>query len=316
MTASRTPTASPRKTLMSRFTALLGGSSDSRPANKHRARLGVEVLEDRRTPSTASLSGGVLKINGTSGNDTIVVYQANGLIEAVDGNNTVITVRGQATVNASEIRKVVVNARGGNDQVRLDGPYNGGNLPLLVPAVVHGGSGNDVIVGGQGADRLYGDRGDDLLYGLGGEDVFVGGAGKDTYGDFYNPNQPAIGGVSPGDFKSLSHDSRAIMSTLSKMIRKDPGALNQRVAYLGRGNDGVDYYQVAVFGLNQAGQLYQSIQTVAFNGFWDDTEVMPKTDGEFWALLVCRAVKQQGQQDGQDYHHAAYVKAVLTGQTV
>jgi hypothetical protein len=43
-------------------------------SNKIRSKLGCETLEPRDVPS-ATLDGGVLRIDGTAGNDTITVRQ-------------------------------------------------------------------------------------------------------------------------------------------------------------------------------------------------------------------------------------------------
>lgn len=312
MTATRTPT---RTSWMGRLTAALG-RTHSRPAPARRTRLGVVALEDRRTPSTATLSHGVLTITGTRSDDVIIVGQFNGVIEAVDGaTGAVIAINGQQTADASAVRRVVVNAGAGNDTVRLDGPTAQGKLPVLVPAVVNGGTGNDVLVGGSNKNSLNGGAGRDVLIGLSGHDVLAGGTETDTFAAPYDRLQPAIGGFSPADFRALSGESRVIVNTLKRMARTEPDELARRIAYLGQTADGRDVYQIALFGMTPGGQLYQSAQQVAYNGFWDDTEAMPATSGEFWANLYIRAVKQQAQQDGQNYQLASYVVPVLTGLT-
>ena len=317
MSATRSPSAAPRRSWIARLAGAFARPTDARPARKRPARLGVEALEDRHTPSSAALVGGILTITGTPSDDFVIVAQAGGVIQAFDGaTGAVISVRGRGpTVDASAVRKIVVNAKAGNDTIRLDGPLGQGNAPVLVPAVVRGGAGNDVLVGGQGNDRLTGGRGRDVLVGLAGADKLIGGADVDTYADFYNPVQPAVGGFSARDFRPGSGDSRVILSTLKRMARTDSSSLAQRIAYLGRTADGQDVYRVALFGVDRTGPLYQSTQTVAFNGIWNDTEAMPTTDGEFWAILYIRAVKQQAQQDGQNYQLASYVVPVLTGQS-
>jgi len=100
MTADRNPT---RTSWMGRLAAALGRSRATRPSAARRARLGVEALEDRRTPSTATLSHGVLTVTGTRSDDFIIVGQFNGVIQAVDGaTGAVIAINGRdPTADAS-----------------------------------------------------------------------------------------------------------------------------------------------------------------------------------------------------------------------
>src|SRR5260221_982413 len=73
----------------------------------------LERLETRDVPAvTVSLSAGVLTVNGTSGNDSIVLSQSNGRVSIGGVTNTYAT---------SSINSVVVNTGGGNDTVSLSG---------------------------------------------------------------------------------------------------------------------------------------------------------------------------------------------------
>ncbi|GAG74681.1 unnamed protein product, partial [marine sediment metagenome] len=50
---------------------------------------------------------------------------------------------------------------------------------LRIPAIVHGGGGNDHLVAGGGPTVLLGDLGDDMLVGGKGRNVLIGGVGLD-----------------------------------------------------------------------------------------------------------------------------------------
>src|SRR3954464_5389175 len=72
----------------------------------------VERLESRDVPTTAALSGGVLTINGTTGNDSIVLAQSSGQV-SVSGVTTKFA--------TSSINSVVINGGGGSDSISLSG---------------------------------------------------------------------------------------------------------------------------------------------------------------------------------------------------
>jgi Ca2+-binding RTX toxin-like protein len=141
-------------------------------------RPALEALDERRLPSTvppivitlppsqvtASLSHGVLRVDGTLHDDHITVRQANGHIE----------VAGQSFL-ASQVSRIEIDGSFGNDLIDL------GNQSLhAATIIVHGGAGNDAIYGSAGNDRLYGDSGDDLIIGGSGNDFLNGGAGRDA----------------------------------------------------------------------------------------------------------------------------------------
>src|SRR5262245_38111099 len=110
MSATRTPTTAARQSWMNRLSSLLGLGGEHRPstaaAARKKVRLGLEVLEDRRTPTTAAWSGGVLSITGSDSAEAIVARQANGVIQVTDGNNSKILINGYYTgVYATSVSK-------------------------------------------------------------------------------------------------------------------------------------------------------------------------------------------------------------------
>jgi Ca2+-binding RTX toxin-like protein len=154
----------------------------------------IEDLEQRALLS-AVLSGGVLTVTGTSGNDVITVR--TGKDDA--GNAQVIVTEGvrptrhakrvAPTVTrfaAADVKSVVVDAGDGNDSVALIGRRK---TPFAVNATINGGNGddrllagagNDTVNGGAGNDRIEGGAGNDLLNGDDGNDRIVGGKGADS----------------------------------------------------------------------------------------------------------------------------------------
>lgn len=142
----------------------------------------VERLEARDLLAagiTARLAGGVLRINGTEGKDTIHVRQLNQQLK-VD-RTPIQTTSGQrlSQVAVTRVSKIEVRARGGDDLVQITTTV-GRNSRVHIPTViVWAGAGNDRVLGGAGKDLIYGDGGNDTLDGRGGDDRLLGGAGND-----------------------------------------------------------------------------------------------------------------------------------------
>jgi len=156
----------------------------------------IEDLEQRALLS-ATLSGGVLTVTGTSGNDIILVRTGKDdagnaqliVTEAVAVRPHKGAKRVAPTVTkfaAADVKSVVVNAGDGNDSVALVGRRKN---PFAVNATINGGNGddrllagagNDTVNGGAGNDRIEGDGGNDLLNGDDGNDRIAGGRGDDS----------------------------------------------------------------------------------------------------------------------------------------
>ena len=180
---------------------------------------GIECLEDRSLMAahlTATLSNGLLRVDGTAGADHIVIRQKHNQI-SVDG--TVIKVRGQgsvASVSADSVNRVEVRGLEGDDFIQVGGDSLSGSNALLKPTRIWGGAGNDVIVGSQGDDRIHGDDGNDTIHGRCGNDTIFGDAGNDSvYGDSGNdrldggPGTNLLKGGSGNDtiYSRSSHDT-------------------------------------------------------------------------------------------------------------
>ncbi len=133
--------------------------------------LRLESLESRRLLAvdvTATLDDGLLYVQGTEGPDGIVLRQTQ------DGRFTIDYT--QFSFPAAAVDRIFVDALGGNDFVQLE------LLPAgtVLPAVVDGGDGNDLVIGSDSADMLLGGAGNDLIDGRGGNDTLAGDAGDDT----------------------------------------------------------------------------------------------------------------------------------------
>ncbi|HKB41116.1 MAG TPA: hypothetical protein VKD72_32105, partial [Gemmataceae bacterium] len=124
---------------------------------KHPFQPGVECLEERSLLAShliASLTGGLLRIEGTNQSDQIIVREVSNRISV---EHVLIRAGGRlrASVSAASVSRIEIRGLGGNDRIDLDSVAHGGQ-PIREPAVIWGGTGNDTIRGGAGNDRIYG----------------------------------------------------------------------------------------------------------------------------------------------------------------
>src|SRR5262245_9127985 len=152
----------------------------------------IETLEDRRMLS-ASLVGGILKVTGGAGDDTInLSTDTTRITVGINGVNkrftraqvkTISIVSGDGadtiTINSGIKQQITIKAGEGNDTVNGGSGREiifgqGGDDNLL------GNGGSDQIQGGDGNDQIDGGAGGDYLYGDGGDDVITGGTGNDV----------------------------------------------------------------------------------------------------------------------------------------
>src|SRR5581483_1659157 len=133
---------------------------------------GLVPLETRRMLSVSASvnSSHVLVINGTSGNDTIVVNKlSNGKVSVNGGTQF------SPGSTSGKFNKISINAGNGNDFVQINN-----NVPYL-SSTISGAKGNDTLIGGSGDDSIDGDNDNDTLSGGGGgADLLRGDAGLDT----------------------------------------------------------------------------------------------------------------------------------------
>lgn len=114
----------------------------------------------------ASVSNGVLTVNGTNNPDKIGIGRK--------GANYTVTVNGVTQAfPVSNVSSVQAYGFDGNDYIAL--------APTGIPtSYLEGGNGDDVIYGSDGADVVNGGAGRDTIYTLDGNDRVAGGAGNDT----------------------------------------------------------------------------------------------------------------------------------------
>lgn len=127
----------------------------------------LENLEGRRLMSgvTATLTSGVLTVQGTPNNDVISVSVSGSNINVDDTN---VLVNSFAT---SSVQSVVVLGGAGNDSITI-----GAGVP---PANVNGGAGADTIVANNGHDSIQGGKGPDNLSVNGAHNQVAGDKGSD-----------------------------------------------------------------------------------------------------------------------------------------
>ena len=103
----------------------------------------------------ALLSEGYVVASGTLGDDEI----------AVSSGSVIVTINGDSSIfSGSDVDRSVVDGQDGDDNILVD-------ATVLIPCVLFGNSGNDIIQGGSGNDIIDGGKGNDQL---------DGGAGNDT----------------------------------------------------------------------------------------------------------------------------------------
>ena len=106
-------------------------------------------------------------INGTSGDDTIIVTNNNGVV-------TISGLAEEVTISDFEANdRIVIHGLGGDDVITASGLSG-----MLLTA--DGGDGDDVLIGSLGNDILMGGAGDDVLIGGGGIDTRDGGSGNNV----------------------------------------------------------------------------------------------------------------------------------------
>lgn len=103
-------------------------------------------------------------VNGTFGNDNVIVNSTVSLGARVGGLAAVINV---AAVDAA-LDQLTINALSGEDTINASNVAAG--MPLLA---LNGGAGNDTILGGAGNDLVTGGQGDDTVLLGDGDDTFT-----------------------------------------------------------------------------------------------------------------------------------------------
>ena len=145
-------------------------------------------ISNLTTASFESISGVLIKLNGTDGDDILTGTDKAELIDSGSGNDQVNGILGNDFINGG-IGNDLIFAGGGNDEVNGgpgDDTINGedGNDILRGQGgddIISGNGGKDRILGGGGNDILRGDDGDDVINGRDGNDRGFGGNGNDFF---------------------------------------------------------------------------------------------------------------------------------------
>lgn len=137
----------------------------------------IDRLETRRLLASVGIVNGILRIEGTSGDDTIAVARFNRAEgQVLDGGNVALT------FDLAAVRGISFAGGNGNDlitigRVNVRSFLTGGEGNDSLSAAQ--GLGNDTLIGGDGNDYLYGGEGNDVLTGNAGGDTMLGGGAND-----------------------------------------------------------------------------------------------------------------------------------------
>jgi Ca2+-binding RTX toxin-like protein/Tol biopolymer transport system component len=162
------------------FTGFSSSPVFSVDVNQLGSVLVVAVSDDTETTTMQSF---ILK--GSAGNDVVTITAANSSAAAASGADQIVylALDGNDSITVDGSVSLPVTIFGGAGDDTLDASA------AMVPVVLDGGSGNDVLRGGAGDDVLvagpgtnwlYGGQGNNLFIG-GGNDTMTGGSGDDTY---------------------------------------------------------------------------------------------------------------------------------------
>ncbi len=169
----------------------------------------VEGLEERTlmaTHLTATLSNGLLRIDGTDGPDHIVVRQENNRI-SIDNLSIDAIGHGRVSgVSAAAVSKIEIHGYAGDDWIQVGGDTTQGVNALLKPTAIWAGDGNDRVWGSQGNDAISGGGGSDQIWGRGGNDQLYGGDGKDLLDGGWGANYLSGQGDNDVFYSRSSHD--------------------------------------------------------------------------------------------------------------
>jgi Ca2+-binding RTX toxin-like protein len=126
------------------------------------------VIQGGPGGSTSSLVNHILRVNGTAGNDQIIVRPGT-----TSSANFDVVING-ITQNylRGDISLIQVDGGSGDDHITID-------ASIQLATKLYGGAGNDIIIGGGGSDRIMGGDGNDWVSGGAGNDVIYGEAGND-----------------------------------------------------------------------------------------------------------------------------------------
>jgi RTX calcium-binding nonapeptide repeat (4 copies) len=130
---------------------------------------------------SATLSDNTLTIDGTPGDDAVIVAADKRFINVL----TVSVDDELSHFSLLAFTNIKITTGDGDDKIWIDSSLD----PMAYPSTIDAGSGNDsittsagkdVITAGEGNDKVYSNGGDDSLVGGNGRDLLDGGSGNDT----------------------------------------------------------------------------------------------------------------------------------------
>ena len=142
------------------------------------AGAGLATAQGAAKAKPPKLNHGQLTVEGTNGDDTIVLRKNPGPPDVIevdtDGDGTA-----DFTFPRAAVTSILVKAGSGDDTVTISDA--GGVFTDTIPTTVDGGSGNDRLIGGSGNETFIGDSGNDFVDGNRGNDTADLGSGTDTF---------------------------------------------------------------------------------------------------------------------------------------
>lgn len=124
------------------------------------------------TEQYIKMSGSVLRIFGTQGNDSIHLYDVTD-----DPDRFIVEINGSKQSFAfADVSRIYVYSYSGNDTIEVSQKL----APFTARCAIWAGDGNDTVETGNGRDTIYGEGGDDYVFGGNNNDMLCGGTGNDT----------------------------------------------------------------------------------------------------------------------------------------
>jgi len=125
-----------------------------------------------RQGASARLVNGVLRVNGSIGDDHIRIWRS----QRMPGRLVVEYNGNERSFNFNAITRITADLQDGNDYFQI---LEGEGQVIKTKTNIMGGDGSDTIFGASGHDTIYGGNSGDLIYGRGNGDVIIAGGGRD-----------------------------------------------------------------------------------------------------------------------------------------
>ena len=197
---------------------------------------------------TATVTASQLVVTGDAGANQITVrsipFNASRL-EVLDGSVSL------GSFARSTFTSIAISGLDGNDVITLSGPF-----PIIEPAAISGGAGNDTIKGGAGPDTLFGGSGSDVI-------IWNPTDGNDVIGGGDDIDRLEFNATAADDHITVARNPAAprFSVTLGSTAIIDVGTIEGVVVTAGEGNDLVE----------ATGELASLIDLVLDGGPGDDT---------------------------------------------